>query len=107
MPGATIVGLMTTSSLRSAIGIGLLSLALLGACGSGTTTETAPTTSALNTPTTLSSTTAPATSTNPEVGTQVDVAWPHTWTDSLVGGGQFDAGDYAGQDLVLWFWAPW
>lgn len=33
--------------------------------------------------------------------------WPHDWTEERVGGGQFDAGDYEGQDLVLWFWAPW
>lgn len=24
-----------------------------------------------------------------------------------VSGGQFDFGDHAGRDLVLWFWAPW
>lgn len=35
------------------------------------------------------------------------VGWPHDWTEKTVGGAQFDAGDYAGQDLVLWFWAPW
>lgn len=24
-----------------------------------------------------------------------------------VAGGSVDVGDYAGSDLVLWFWAPW
>lgn len=24
-----------------------------------------------------------------------------------VGGATFDGGEYAGQDLMLWFWAPW
>ena len=32
---------------------------------------------------------------------------PLDWVEPLVGGGQFDAGDHRGQDLVLWFWAPW
>lgn len=26
---------------------------------------------------------------------------------ALVGGGTIDLADYAGQDLALWFWAPW
>ncbi|MDW3217900.1 MAG: hypothetical protein R8F63_04740 [Acidimicrobiales bacterium] len=34
-------------------------------------------------------------------------AWPHDFQAELIGGGTFDAGDYEGQDLVLWFWAPW
>jgi len=25
----------------------------------------------------------------------------------LVGGGQVEGGEFAGQDLALWFWAPW
>ncbi|HUG84264.1 MAG TPA: hypothetical protein VMM13_06845 [Euzebya sp.] len=25
----------------------------------------------------------------------------------LVDGGTFDGGAYAGQDLMIWFWAPW
>lgn len=29
------------------------------------------------------------------------------FTAGLVGGGTFDGGEYAGQDLMLWFWAPW
>ena len=26
---------------------------------------------------------------------------------ALVGGGTIDLADYGGQDLALWFWAPW
>jgi hypothetical protein len=33
--------------------------------------------------------------------------WPHEFEATLIGGGTIDTGDYAGQDLVLWFWAPW
>jgi hypothetical protein len=28
-------------------------------------------------------------------------------TVDAVGGGQIDGGELAGQDLALWFWAPW
>lgn len=34
-------------------------------------------------------------------------AWPHQFVEDGVGGGIIDANDYEGQDLVLWFWAPW
>lgn len=33
--------------------------------------------------------------------------WPHDFRGTLLSGGQFDANDLAGQDVVLWFWAPW
>lgn len=33
--------------------------------------------------------------------------WPLTYDGPTVLGAQFEPGDYAGQDLVLWFWAPW
>jgi hypothetical protein len=33
--------------------------------------------------------------------------WPYTFVVDQLDGSTFDAGDYAGQDLVLWFWAPW
>jgi hypothetical protein len=26
---------------------------------------------------------------------------------TTVGGTAFDGGEYAGKDLMLWFWAPW
>lgn len=33
--------------------------------------------------------------------------WPTGLAGELVGGGQIDANDLEGRDLVLWFWAPW
>lgn len=33
--------------------------------------------------------------------------WPHTFIADQLGGGQFDANDLAGRDVILWFWAPW
>ncbi len=74
-------------------------------CGDGgdntTAQDPAATTTEASSPNTEGS--APAS----DAGGSVAVAWPHDWTEETVGGGQFDAGDYAGQDLVLWFWAPW
>ena len=35
------------------------------------------------------------------------VDWPHDFVAETVSGSMIDAGDFAGQDLVLWFWAPW
>lgn len=29
------------------------------------------------------------------------------FTATTVDGGTFEGADYAGQDLMLWFWAPW
>ena len=34
-------------------------------------------------------------------------SWPHTFVAGMIGGGQLDDADLAGQDVVLWFWAPW
>ncbi len=34
-------------------------------------------------------------------------SWPHTFVADEIGGGQIDATDLAGQDVILWFWAPW
>ena len=36
-----------------------------------------------------------------------NASWPHRFVEDGVGGGIIDANDYEGQDLVLWFWAPW
>lgn len=35
------------------------------------------------------------------------IDWPLVYDGATVDGSEFDAGDYEGQDLVLWFWAPW
>ena len=46
--------------------------------------------------------------TESDAGSDADAAsWPHTFVADQIGGGQLDANDLAGQDLVLWFWAPW
>jgi hypothetical protein len=37
----------------------------------------------------------------------VSVEWVHGWSGDLIDGGQIDANSLAGQDVVLWFWAPW
>ena len=34
-------------------------------------------------------------------------ATPISFTAPAVGGGEVDVADYAGRDLVLWFWSPW
>ncbi|MEO0494908.1 MAG: hypothetical protein AAF081_15990 [Actinomycetota bacterium] len=33
--------------------------------------------------------------------------WPHDFVEDTVGGGLIDANDLQGQDVILWFWAPW
>lgn len=38
---------------------------------------------------------------------EMAATWEHDWTGDLIGGGQLDANSLVGQDLVLWFWAPW
>jgi len=38
---------------------------------------------------------------------EVPVDWPHDFAGETLDGGQIDANDLAGRDLVLWFWAPW
>ncbi len=39
--------------------------------------------------------------------TDTDTEWPYQFVIDAVDGSTIDTGDYAGQDLVLWFWAPW
>ena len=92
-------------NVLSPITAALLGAALfVSACGDGTDDEATP---AQPDPTTTTTTTTEGPSPSTEAGDSVAVAWPHDWTEERVGGGQFDAGDYEGQDLVLWFWAPW
>lgn len=113
---------MTTPIVGYSFAVALL----LSGCGSdggtasGTDAPANPTTTSETT--TETTTEAPSTTRGALTGTspttingnnenngsdQLASAWPHEWREELVGGGQFDAGDYAGQDLVLWFWAPW
>lgn len=62
-----------------------------------TTSSTPPTTPATGSGPTESSTTAPAV----EVPEYLDFVAPD------VRGGQVIGAELAGQDLVIWFWAPW
>ena len=84
----------------------VVALLLVGsACGDGSNDS-----STVQDPATTTTEATSPTSEEPSPTTHsdsVEVAWSHDWTEKTVGGGQFDAGDYAGQDLVLWFWAPW
>ena len=51
--------------------------------------------------------TAPSTDSGNDGADDLAIDWDHDWTGDLIGGGQFDANSLAGQDIVLWFWAPW
>ena len=85
----------------------LAALLLVGVCCGDGSSESGPAQDPATTATEAPATTTVRTSPTTTPGDSVAVAWPHDWTERTVGGGQFDAGDYAGQDLVLWFWAPW
>ena len=51
--------------------------------------------------------TTPAAGSDTDAGDEAAIDWDHDWTGDLIGGGQIDATSLAGQDIVLWFWAPW
>lgn len=38
---------------------------------------------------------------------EIDVAADGTFTAPTLSGETFDLADYAGQDVMLWMWAPW
>ena len=78
-----------------------LALALLAAaCGTDNTDD------AVTAPAPTDAAAAPAAPT-PAESPAAESAWPHEFQAPLIGGGTIDTGDYVGQDLVLWFWAPW
>jgi hypothetical protein len=102
----------------------LLMATLVGAaCGSDSAGEV----SAASTDASIDSSSSTVEDVTPEAGSEVaaDVAeneesvngesasdtasidWPLSYDGETVDGSQFNSGDYAGQDLVLWFWAPW
>lgn len=102
----------------------LLTVALLGAaCASDTAGETMAASNDASTDNSSStvddvtpetgSTVAPEAaeieeSTNGESESEtLSVDWPLSYDGETVDGSHFNSGDYAGQDLVLWFWAPW
>ena len=37
----------------------------------------------------------------------VAAEWPHDFVENTIGGGLIDANDLEGNDVILWFWAPW
>ncbi|MFT5203551.1 MAG: hypothetical protein ACI9C1_002951 [Candidatus Aldehydirespiratoraceae bacterium] len=80
---------ISPTSIRSRAAVAVASIALVvTACGSADSgTET----------------TAPSDNAAAPAATD----WSHDFTADTYGGGTIDAGDYEGQDLVLWFWAPW
>ncbi len=78
----------------------LLVLGALAALASGCGGESPQTIAASE-----ASTTADSPAVVADGGTQPE--WPHTFVVDQIDGATFDAGDYEGQDLVLWFWAPW
>ena len=70
------------------------------------TTTAAPTTTQAPTTTAAPTTTqAPTTTTAPEPA--LDPNSPLNGTFATVGGQSIDLRDLQGQDVVLWFWAPW
>jgi hypothetical protein len=38
---------------------------------------------------------------------EIDVAADGTFAAPTLSGESFDLADYAGQDVMLWLWAPW
>lgn len=57
-----------------------------------------------------SDTAAPAPDTASDGGGEAigdDDVFPYAFSSRTLDGGMIDAGDFEGQDLVLWFWAPW
>ncbi len=86
---------MSSRSKRSSrLGAAALSLALFAsACGSAATDEAAP---------------AGETAESAE-GAEQATGGPGLpqLVGNTVSGGQFDTNDLAGQDVVVWFWAPW
>ena len=52
------------------------------------------------------SATSPQPTTEPP-GSEAEVPRELRFTAPALGGGTIDGVDYAGSDLVIWFWAPW
>ena len=112
---------------RPSFVIALVALGLVAAaCGSGgsagdadvsaeasvpasSTSSQQPPTSAEDTdsPTTSADEAAAADTVAPTTGPEVDVSNYPQFTSITSDGEAFDSLDYAGQDVLLWFWAPW
>lgn len=79
----------------------------LAACGSDEPTATAagPTTTTSAAPTTVTDPASPTESSS--TAPAVDVPEYLDFVAPDVRGGQVIGAELAGQDLVIWFWAPW
>ena len=107
---------MTYSLSRAsmALAAGLATVGMLAGCGSvevSVSRDTAATTSAAEAPTTTSGVTDTGTAAEP-AATSAAVA-QETRAEilllegALLDGQQFDLAATAGNDVLLWFWAPW
>jgi thiol-disulfide isomerase/thioredoxin len=72
---------------------------VLTACGTGEATTSAADSAASGSPS--------ARATDPAGSGSAAVDHPLTFQSVTTDGAEFDAADLAGQDVVLWFWAPW
>ncbi|HEX6262022.1 MAG TPA: hypothetical protein VF097_04160 [Actinomycetota bacterium] len=94
---------MRTGTARLIIAMGILALTT-ASCGSPEETtgsqspEAAP-----------AATSPPPTSPRPTEEPAEDPPVPRElrFTAPALGGGAIDGAEYAGSDLVIWFWAPW
>ena len=91
-------------------------LTIVTACSAADGAETATTATASTVSDDANSTSTAGTSTTSQVivaSTAVDssptLAIPDSlnWSANLIGGGSIDLATYAGQDVLLWFWAPY
>ena len=97
--------------LRNAVGQIFALSAALTACGTdlpdeiSTSVETIPTTSEPASLDLMDSSAVPA----PSVAqaTAPDSPQALRWTAPLIGGGQIDMEEFAGKQVLLWFWAPY
>lgn len=89
---------------RSRLAASLLAVALAAAACGGSGDEDVAAAPAAETTTTTAGTSSPTEAeapAGPAVPEQLDFVAPD------VRGGQVVGADFAGQDLVIWFWAPW
>lgn len=82
---------------------------LLAACGTGGEQQTTQPTASTGPATTAAASNGPTTTATASAGPTTGAAVPDIldFTAETVRGEQVAGADYAGQDLVLWFWAPW
>lgn len=102
---------MNRSQLSRSVLALLAALALFATACGGSSAEVATSTSSASTPAdnpaAAPEAEAPAPEA-PEAAPEAEAAEPAiSLVASTTTGGQIDFGSLAGQDVVLWFWAPW